>query len=638
MATPGMNGLYPPLLDTILPAFSIDSNEINITNVRLSPFNSENDIKHFQIIITRQDNNKSVVFVGDSNNIGWKNHIIVLPFTSQYYTLNEDGTYSFKISIAYNMNFSAGSVYKLQMRFGNCEAPSKAAAIPKWFNDNLDYFSEWSTVMLLLPIKAPSFSDIEIFAVTDKASEITGEFYKNLSVPFFSFSFNYLSGGSAETLNWYQAFLCKGVDNEPIESSDIIYNNQYNTQSQFQYSFKTQLSDNSGVYCVKIKGETRNGFPLIAESEKVTCYKENIQEQLISARVFEEECFNEICIYKIGPLSDLSSIDSIEIKRYSSKTSDNKWETLVTFTRKQLEEVFVADKIYYRDMLVEGGVVYKYIACIQYDKTKYAFYEDPVPYLIMPEHIYLLDNQKQLKIMLNPSISSFAYTVADGKVDTIGGRYPFIKRNANTKYATFPISGTISAEMDFYSLFTNEEELYGENIEIYKAYHQDMRDNQRYDYIKEKLFREKVIEFLYKDNVKLFKSGTEGNFLVRLMEVSFTPNQTLGRLIYDFSCNAYEIEECTLENLKKYGIENTSLDKISIIDNGNAYFMPPFVDSIPIIQAGYREKFYDTYMETRIDENGLRTVFTDSNTVDKEEQKDYITAYTSQEVEDLIIV
>jgi len=44
---------------------------------------------------------------------------------------------------------------------------------------------------------------------------------------------------------------------------------------------------------------------------------------------------------------------------------------------------------------------------------------------------------------------------------------------------------------------------------------------------------------LYKNNVKLFRSATEGNILVKLMDISFTPNITLHRHIYSFSCTAY---------------------------------------------------------------------------------------------------
>ena len=70
----------------------------------------------------------------------------------------------------------------------------------------------------------------------------------------------------------------------------------------------------------------------------------------------------------------------------------------------------------------------------------------------------------------------------------------------------------------------------------------------------ERFFRDKVRDFLNSPNAKLFRSPTEGNYLVRLMSPTFTPNQTLGRNVYSFSCNASEIDECNIDNYEKYGI------------------------------------------------------------------------------------
>ena len=73
-------------------------------------------------------------------------------------------------------------------------------------------------------------------------------------------------------------------------------------------------------------------------------------------------------------------------------------------------------------------------------------------------------------------------------------------------------------------------------------------------YIFEKMYRDKAMEFLCDDNVKLFKSNTEGNILVKLTNISFTPTANLGRLVYSFSATATEIDECSFENYYKYGI------------------------------------------------------------------------------------
>ena len=76
------------------------------------------------------------------------------------------------------------------------------------------------------------------------------------------------------------------------------------------------------------------------------------------------------------------------------------------------------------------------------------------------------------------------------------------------------------------------------------------------DYIYEKFFREEVLDFLQNGEAKLYKSPTEGNIIIRLVDVSLTPNQTLNRMVSEFSSNAYEIADFTLENCIKYNFQS----------------------------------------------------------------------------------
>ena len=90
---------------------------------------------------------------------------------------------------------------------------------------------------------------------------------------------------------------------------------------------------------------------------------------------------------------------------------------------------------------------------------------------------------------------------------------------------------------------------------MYHDYNVENEITPLYDYVYERDFREKVMQFLQSPSVKLFKSMTEGNIVVRLMDVSFTPNDTLDRLVYSFSATAYEIAESTIANYDKYNIQ-----------------------------------------------------------------------------------
>ena len=75
-----------------------------------------------------------------------------------------------------------------------------------------------------------------------------------------------------------------------------------------------------------------------------------------------------------------------------------------------------------------------------------------------------------------------------------------------------------------------------------------LSDENRY---KERLFREAVLAWLTNGEPKYFRSPTEGNHIIRIMNVSLTPNDTLGRLIYSFSATGYEIDDNTYDNLVK---------------------------------------------------------------------------------------
>jgi hypothetical protein len=60
------------------------------------------------------------------------------------------------------------------------------------------------------------------------------------------------------------------------------------------------------------------------------------------------------------------------------------------------------------------------------------------------------------------------------------------------------------------------------------SYHQEgdgTFNNIADEAIAERNFRDELIDFLISDQVKLFKSMPEGNMLVRLTNVSLTPNK-----------------------------------------------------------------------------------------------------------------
>jgi hypothetical protein len=76
----------------------------------------------------------------------------------------------------------------------------------------------------------------------------------------------------------------------------------------------------------------------------------------------------------------------------------------------------------------------------------------------------------------------------------------------------------------------------------------------------ERVFREKVIQWLNNGEPKLWRSMTEGNMIVMFDGISLTPNAQLGRRTWDFSATVYEIEDGyslqTLNSLNLFNILN----------------------------------------------------------------------------------
>lgn len=238
------------------------------------------------------------------------------------------------------------------------------------------------------------------------------------------------------------------------------------------------------------------------------------------------------------------------------------------------------------DYTIESGVWYKY--CVQrligeYMRSPVVMAmdrkddkADAQPIMLIFDDMYLCANQKQLRIRYNPKITSYKKNLSEAKIDTIGSKYPFIKRNGAMEYRQFSISGMITIHNDLFytggdsvedsiskednqkekTSFAKIEELYGSSsiAALYEKYNQENNINEYNDYIYEREFREVVANFLYEDSVKLLRTTTEGNILVRLMDINFTPEETLGRMIYSFSATAYEVADCTNINLIKYNI------------------------------------------------------------------------------------
>lgn len=189
--------------------------------------------------------------------------------------------------------------------------------------------------------------------------------------------------------------------------------------------------------------------------------------------------------------------------------------------------------------------------------------------------MFLTDGEKQLKIKYDPKVSSFKDTILESKTDTIGGQYPFFFRNGQVRYKEIPISGLVSYWMDRDNFFMNDEELgiskkptlrnQTKALETFEDI--PTTDLVGYNYTAERRFKLAVLEWLTNGKPKLFRSPSEGNYVIRLMSVSMSPRETIGRIVHDFSCTGYECAAADIESLQASGlVRQPEIKEPEIID------------------------------------------------------------------------
>ena len=541
-----LNNLYPPIIDTYMPAFIRD----NTCKVyfSISNFNSYEDILNAQVTVKNQNSNSSAL----KKEI-YPNGIKICKI---YIDTDVDNDYKYYIEINpkdLKNGFELNQYYKIQIRFTHSNIPedieidsSTGAAKNEghWLAVYTQYFSEWSTVCLIHGISRPILT---VYNFEDSNNEtsmtITTEMVDfNATLSF--------KDDEKELLKSYRVRLLN-TKGEVLNDSGDIYTSAYNNVNQINYTFDYALVDGES-YQVQLDILTRNLY-----SETFFYDFNVIQNSLdpLNAEIKAEEDNELGCItIKLIDKGTEPFSGNITIRRTSSKSNFKIWEDVHTVSLNESTPLNYT----WKDFSIESGIWYKYCAqrrnalgyrgiVLQIEKPVMSLFED----------IFLVGENTELRIKYNPSISSLKRTVSDAKTDTIGSQYPFIKRNAFTKYRQFPIGGMITLFTDYEETFVTKEELLGASaIELYDNYNWENRINPHTDYVYERLFREKVMDFLYEDKVRLFRSLTEGNILIRLMDVSLSPETTLGRQIYSFSATAYEIDDFTIKNLNKYNIQN----------------------------------------------------------------------------------
>lgn len=514
---------------------------------------------------------------------------------------NPNGQYQIK-----KRRFEVGMFYKVQIAYSDSTSPT-----------GLGY---WSTVAVVKFTTKPdvTIEGLKLGKVNLHRRTYIGR-YSQTSLGENSEALVYRD--TTEKEYSYRFILTDEFDNILRDSGIQLHNNSTdlnNYESFDSYTVPLELAEGTSYYLQYII--TTNNNMTIESAKYRLMYAKSVNPE-IQAKVITKLNYNNgyIDIHLEGNKTDgveTNVTGSFLISRSDDKSNFTIWDEITRFNL-----VGQAPSSWsWKDMTVEHGVKYRY-ALQQYNENN--LYSEKIvsvylddnnkeidePLEVYFEDAFLYDGFKQLKIKYNPKVSSFKTDLMEAKIDTIGSKYPFIFRNGAVEYKEFPISGLISYLSDEENLFLKDEELdltknftnwkrgttldtnliegnedYFYDLEVYSnlSYDEIQTMQQGYeDYVErreaietakqrttdlldynmasERVFKLTVLDWLNNGKIKLFRSPAEGNYIVRLMNVSLTPEDRLGRLLHTFNCTAYEMAECTYENLMSYNLLNSTL-------------------------------------------------------------------------------
>lgn len=585
--------LYPPIIPSYIPAVvHVDGKATISIPVSFSPFHgNSNEVKAIQYCVQHQNTNANIL----SGN-GIKEYAPNLAQDSNMKAHLADNNVPIFCS-GLNIN----TFYKVQMRFSKVAySPTQNKSYQEWLNENRSSFSEWSTVCLFKVISRPSLIIEDSWSKNENNPKNTnhGKFQGLLS---------FADSNDKEYLKSYQMKLYEKetlLDETGLVLADVNNPNHLS----FDY-YVNLLDDTSKKYFLKVNYTTINGYSPAEELVFPFYIEEDAGTQpILYWDTQSAETEGAIRLFFKMPVDNETIKDSVVMGNYiisRSSIEDNytRWEDVhLFFIGIQEYEKGLKNQIMYEwaDYLAFPNVLYKY--AIQYvvqdkdgnmQRSKRKIQDPTDVALVNLKDIFLFDGQHNLSLKFNPNISSYKKTLLESKTETLGSQFPFIRRNGAVGYRQFSIGGLISYHMDdlnyddhgyqkpqgenvdfdesswkkpgvnsnfLKDLFVRADESSQSIIEVLSA-----KEEFNKEFYLERKFRERVMDFLYKDNVKLFRSEAEGAILVRLMDISFTPETVLGRMIYSFTATAYEIAEATFDNLQKFNIVDlggyTPIDK-----------------------------------------------------------------------------
>ncbi len=453
---------------------------------------------------------------------------------------SQDAAGNWGLSLA-NINtsqLSPGSFYKLQLAYRK--------------NGQTGYFSDVGIIKYIQKpeVKIVNSNNIEL-------SQVGTNNHK------YHYELVYTCKDNTEKLYSAQFVLLKGNKDNVIASSDVLIHNTTNDSiysGNEGYDFLQEL-DPKENYWIMALVTTVSGYTLTTPYYPLSAQVgiPNLTGTHLNPILdFDNGC---ISLYIWGE-GKTSYSGKYKLVRADEKENFSIWHSLIEIEFSQTNITKDNQYLFWRDFTIEQGYNYIYGLIQVNDSGNYSSRIQSDSIHADFEDAFLFDGDKQLRIRFDPKVSSFKVTVQEAKTDTIGGQYPIIQRNGYTNYKEFPIAGLISHLSDPAGYFNkgiaalkeiDNNSIVTDITDEWDGLNYQTNLNSKNVQL-ERRFKLEVLNWLNNGKPKLFRSPTEGNYLVRLLNVSLSPIDTLGRMLHSFSCTAYEIDDTSPEKLVKHGI------------------------------------------------------------------------------------
>ena len=360
-----------------------------------------------------------------------------------------------------------------------------------------------------------------------------------------------------------------------VESSGLLNHNsvvdQSATESSDEWVIKNVLEEQE-LYYIEYKVITVNG--LIDYSPKYPVFQYSYANSIQLDEYFDLKATNEYENYKNGRIEVeakvLKNFDNNGLFVLARTCSKDDFKKAIYLAELNFSNYKVGEIVkLYQDYTIEHGCEYKYSLRLRSStglESRALEANNGVPVYADFEDMFLYDGEKQLRLRFNPKVSSFKETVLEQKTDTMGSKYPFIFRNGEVGYKEFQISALISMLEDEHRTFQGALVQTDDKVLPANISSQSLTSENFYN---ERNFKLEVLDWLNNGKVKLFRSPAEGNYIVRLMNISLSPNDTLGRMLHTFNTTAYQVANFDEETLKQQKI----LNNVSVLQDNLVKFI-----------------------------------------------------------------